>query len=748
MPRFLASMALALPLVDGPARARQDAKAPPPVELTAEQDHRRLMELLGIQELRPGANPRDPQAPNAVNYDESRANPYPDLPDPLRLKNGKRVKDAKTWWDKRRREIVEDFDREIYGRVPKDAPPVRWEVTSTTSETVGGVPVITKKLRGHVDNSKYKEVSVDIEMTLTTPAKASGRVPLMLEFGFAFPAGRRPGPPPGTPGPTWQEQLASKGWGYAILYPTTVQADDGAGLTRGIIGLVNAGQPRKVDEWGVLRAWAWGASRALDYFETDKAVDARHVGVEGLSRYGKAALVTMAYDSRFAIAFVASSGGGGAKLLRRTFGELVENLAGSGGYHWMAGNFLKYAGPLTARDLPVDAHELIALCAPRPVFISAGSFEVEGGWVDAKGMFLGAVGAGPVYRLLGKKDLGTEVFPPIEKALVSGDLAFRQHRGGHTPGPNWPTFLTFADRYVEAPALKASPATPATLAAPAPRVALTFDDLPVHASLPPGLSRADVARSILGALEAHKAPPTYGFVNAKALVSEPDTAEVLRLWRAAGHPLANHAFSHMDLHTNAAEAFEQDVLANEPTLRQYMGTEGWHLLRYPFLHEGDTLEKRRAVRSFLADHGYKVAQVTMNFDDYAYNDPYTRCLAKNDLTAIDGLKESYLRRAGESLTFAQQAAALAYGRDIAHVMLLHIGGFETVMFPKLLELLKQRGFRLVTLDEAQSDDAYTSDPNPPVPSGGTLLDQVMAAKHLTPPARSNDELAQIAGLCR
>jgi hypothetical protein len=248
--------------------------------------------------------------------------------------------------------------------------------------------------------------------------------------------------------PPWQEQLLSRGWGFAILIPTSIQPDSGAGLTQGIIGLVNHGQPRGLDEWGALRAWGWGASRALDYFETDGAVDARRVGIEGLSRYGKAALLTMAVEPRFAIAFVGSSGAGGAKILRRQFGEQVENIASSAEYQWMDGNFLKYAGPLTVQDLPVDAHELIALCAPRPVFISSGAEAVEGGWVDAKGMFLGAVGAGPVYHLLGKRDLGTRDFPAIETALIEGDIAFRQHRGGHTTAPNWATFLQFADRYI------------------------------------------------------------------------------------------------------------------------------------------------------------------------------------------------------------------------------------------------------------------------------------------------------------
>lgn len=360
------------------------------------------------------------------------------------------------WWAQRRPEIVEDFDREIYGRAPENTPKVNWEVVSSAEEKSGDVPVITKKLVGHVDNSSYPLIKVDIQLTLSTPANAAGPVPVIMEFGLSpevMAAFRKRMTPEQLAtfvgsGPTWQEQVAAKGWGYAILIPTSVQADNGEGLTDGIIGLVNNGQPRKPDDWGALRAWAWGASRALDYFTTDKSVDAYQVGIEGLSRYGKSALVTMAYDSRFAIAFVGSSGEGGAKILRRKFGEQVENVASTSEYHWMAGNFLKYAGPLTPNDLPVDAHELIAMCAPRPVFISSGSQQVEGGWVDAKGMFLGAVGAGPVYKLLGKKDLGTTEMPPMETALISGDIAFRQHSGGHTTGPNWPTFLTFASRYL------------------------------------------------------------------------------------------------------------------------------------------------------------------------------------------------------------------------------------------------------------------------------------------------------------
>jgi hypothetical protein len=413
-----------------------------------------LMDLLHITSLRRGAD-GDPKSANAANYDESKANPYPKLPDPLLLKNGKKVTTAKMWWNQRRPEIVEDFDREVYGRVPKSAPKVNWEVVSTTKEMNGEVPVITKKLTGHVDNSAYPLVTVNIDLTLTTPADASGPVPVMMEFGLSpevlamltkrYPEMMKPGS-----GPTWQQQVLARGWGYAIYIPTSVQADNGEGLTQGVIGLVNQGQPRKLDEWGALRAWAWGASRALDYFETDKSLDAKQVGVEGHSRYGKAALVAMAADPRFAIGYISSSGEGGAKLFRRNFGEQIGNVAGTGEYHWMAGNFLKYAGPLTENDLPVDAHELIALCAPRPVFVGAGATNGDG-WVDAKGMFLAGVGAGPVYKLLGKKDLGSGEFPAIETALIDGEIGFRQHSAGHTPAPNWPTFLTFAGRYMKGP---------------------------------------------------------------------------------------------------------------------------------------------------------------------------------------------------------------------------------------------------------------------------------------------------------
>jgi hypothetical protein len=412
------------------------------------RDYNNMLQQLSIKSARPGPS-GNPQASNAANVDESKASPYTSLPDPLILKNGRKITTAKMWWTQRRPEIAEDFDREIYGRTPVNLPKVVWEVISRSDTMIGDVKAIGKKLVGHVDNSSYPDLKVDIRLSLFTPASAKGPVPVILELGFIFPAGfRMPAPAAGTPVEKgWQQQLLEKGWGAAVIVPTSYQADNGAGLTQGIIGLVNKGQPRKPDDWGALKAWAWGASRAVDYFETDNTVDAKRMGIEGLSRYGKAALVAMAYEPRFAIGFIGSSGAGGAKILRRVFGEQVENLASSGEYHWFAGNFIKYAGPLTPIDLPVDAHQLIALCAPRPVFISSGSPTVEGQWVDARGMFLGGVYAGPVYKLLGRKDLSTTEFPPVETALLDGEIAWRQHSGGHSTGPNWHTFIGYADKY-------------------------------------------------------------------------------------------------------------------------------------------------------------------------------------------------------------------------------------------------------------------------------------------------------------
>ncbi len=416
------------------------------LQAASQADRQKMMDLLEIKSLRPGKNGSNPQAPNAANYDESKANPFPELPDPLKLNNGKSIATAEEWQALRRKEIVEHFDREVYGRVPKETPAVKWEVTSSEESEQYETKVLTKKLVGRVDNQTYPDIQVEIQLTLTLPADAKSPVPVVMQFGFAgfgrpgtAPAGNRPQPPN-----PWQKQVLARGWGYAILVPNSIQADNGAGLTAGIIGLCNKGNARKPDDWGALRAWAWGASRAMDYLESDPQVDAKRVAVQGHSRYGKASIVAMAYDPRISTGYISSSGAGGAKLHRRDYGEIIENVCATSEYHWMAGNYLKYAGPLNWGDLPVDSHELVALCAPRPIFLSAGA--AGDGWVDAKGTFLAGVGAAPVYALFGKKGLGTTEFPATETSLVEGEIAFRQHAGGHIDGPNWPIFLDFASR--------------------------------------------------------------------------------------------------------------------------------------------------------------------------------------------------------------------------------------------------------------------------------------------------------------
>ncbi len=471
----LAGAALVLPAAHLPAAdPPTTGSTPAPLNWTTQEDHRNMMQQLGITRLRPGPSGR-PDATNSANYDPGKANPFPDLPELLTLKNGQKVTTPEQWWKERRAEIVEDLEREVVGRVPKDVPGVTWTVVSTVTDgLVGSQPARGKQLVGHVDNARCPAISVDIRMTLVTPLAATHPVPVLMMFGGFGGTGmpRRVGTPAPTnrfpefggpyADPPSTEQLLAAGWGYATINPGSIQADNGAGLTKGIIGLVNRGQARRPDDWGALRAWAWGAARGLDYLETDPAVDATRVGIEGVSRFGKAALVTMAFEPRFAVALVGSSGEGGAKLHRRNFGEAVENLTGSGEYHWMAGNFLKYGaaeasfGSRNAGDLPVDAHMLIALCAPRPAFISYGIPEKgDALWLDQQGSYMATVAAGPAYRLLDAADLGvTEDYrtaqkPPVNSGLLDGDLAWRQHDGGHEDRTNMKHFIAWANGRLE-----------------------------------------------------------------------------------------------------------------------------------------------------------------------------------------------------------------------------------------------------------------------------------------------------------
>jgi hypothetical protein len=248
-------------------------------------------------------------------------------------------------------------------------------------------------------------------------------------------------PTPQNQMPSGIEKVIEAGWAFANFNTVGVQMDNGLGLNEGIIGLVNKGNSRKPNDWGAIAAWSWGLSRAFDYFETDKSIDSKRVGIQGHSRCGKTALLAAALDTRWAIVFASCSGCMGASLEMRSWGENIDNVASSGEYHWMAGNFLKYGGNWAS--MPVDAHELIALIAPRPVFITGGT---QDQWADPKGEFLACVGAEPVYKLLGKKGLNVTNMPAPDVSLVDGEIAFRYHKGGHTDGLDWPVFIEFAKK--------------------------------------------------------------------------------------------------------------------------------------------------------------------------------------------------------------------------------------------------------------------------------------------------------------
>jgi len=451
-------------------------------------DHRAMMEKLGITSpLRPGPagrlNADGSAPPNFANYDESKSVAASPVPPLLVMADGRPIT-THAMWNERRQELLEIFDREIYGRVPEAAKTiaVTWEVTETTEGESGGIPTITRTLVGHVDPTYYPAITVDITAIVTTPARAAGKAPVILQWGTGA---RRRGPDstPGFPNgaDTWQEAAISLGWGYGYLNPASIQADAGGGnLRQGIIGLINKGEYREPEDWGGLRAWAWGASRLMDYFETDPLVDAEQVAIAGHSRYGKATIVALVYEPRILSGYVSSSGEGGAKLWRHLVGQDVESLANVGEYYWMAGNFIRYGGPLTVDDLPIDQHQFIALVAPRPIFISGGEY-IEGNgvpgtnsrysfenWQDTPGAFMAAAGASPAWSLLGAKPLSNDALgltfdnvpdpvavkakiPPALTPLIDGDIAFRQHDEAHVDWPNWPTYIEFLSRYFQAP---------------------------------------------------------------------------------------------------------------------------------------------------------------------------------------------------------------------------------------------------------------------------------------------------------
>ncbi len=260
------------------------------------------------------------------------------------------------------------------------------------------------------------------------------------------------------------------------------------------------------------------------------------------------------------------------------------------------------------------------------------------------------------------------------------------------------------------------------------QLAITFDDLPSHGAHPPAISRLDIVQSILATLQREKLPPTYGFMNGVRTEEHATTLAVLEAWRAAGQPLGNHTWSHPNLDNTLPYQFEADIEANQPLLRTLMPDRDWHWFRYPFLHEGETVEKHREIRKWLADNHYQIAEVTMDFEDYLWNDPYTRCTAKNDPAALQELHDSYLATADQYITLYRAYAKLVYGHDIPYILLMHVGAFDARMLPDLLALYRKRGFTFITLPQAAADPAYREDPDIAYVDGDSLTD-MLAIKH-------------------
>jgi len=419
----------------------------------------------------PGGNPiRLAKATGHVsNYSEDKVPAYA-LPDPLVMSSGEHVTSAEVWRTRRRPEILKLYETEIYGRVPDNAPRVAWEVTETDANARDGAAIM-KRVVGRMGERPDRP---RMNLTVYLPTKASEPTPMLLSITFGFPPGGRGGgagdqgkkdgagtagqASSGTPqtkvlpkgrGPAFDAlgELLSRGWGYATLGYTDIQPDRADQWTSGVVGLtLKEGESKPApDQWGTISAWSWGISRAIDYLETEKTINPKQIAITGVSRLGKTVLWASARDERVAAVFSVVSGEMGAALIRRDWGETLDDMAQN--FSWQfCGNLQKWVGRWN--DLPVDQHMLIALSAPRPVYVNGGLTDQ---WSDPKGEFLSMVAAGPVYRLLGQGDLGTSELPPLDTPLTSGELAFHYHSGGHMAVPaDWKAFLDFAERHFKA----------------------------------------------------------------------------------------------------------------------------------------------------------------------------------------------------------------------------------------------------------------------------------------------------------
>ena len=281
----------------------------------------------------------------------------------------------------------------------------------------------------------------------------------------------------------------------------------------------------------------------------------------------------------------------------------------------------------------------------------------------------------------------------------------------------------------------------------APRIAFTFDDLPAHGPLPPGVARPAVTASILATLKRENMPPVYGFVNGFRVAQFPYQLHILQAWRAAGNPLGNHTWSHPELDKLSAAQYEANIAKNEPLLRAVESHGDWHWFRYPFLEEGNTVAKRDAIRGWLEAHNYRVAEVSMDFQDYLWNEPYARCMAHHDAASIQQLHDSYLATAAEYIRVYRELAQRLYGHDVPYVLLMHVGAFDAHMLPELIALFRERGFAFITLEDALKDPVYRADPQVPTPGGATFNEMVAAVRHIPVPDGQEPEKL-LDRLCR
>ena len=281
-----------------------------------------------------------------------------------------------------------------------------------------------------------------------------------------------------------------------------------------------------------------------------------------------------------------------------------------------------------------------------------------------------------------------------------------------------------------------------------PTVALTFDDLPSAGTLPAGDQRARIATTLTSELKANHLEGTYGFVNAVRLENDPDAQQALRIWIDAGMNIGNHTWSHPSLTDNTAEAYEREIARGEPALAQYAEARDWHWFRYPYLEEGETLAKREAVRGWLLRHHYRIAEVTIDFEDYMWNDTYGRCADQHNSAAIASLHDSYLATADEYITYSRSLSRSLYGRDIPYVLLLHVGAFDAKMLPELVALYRKRGFQFVTLPQAEADPAYSADPAIAYPGGGLLMELEAARRNVALPTGASEPEAELDKMCR